>query len=292
MLSTVGQLTFNGLTIGLIYVILAAGLVLILSVTEIFFVAYGQFYMIGAYVAWYSVKSLGLPYFMALLLGVLATAILGIVSYILIFQRIQRTENRFLSTITAALGISLILGQAGLLLFPTTPQSIPSVFHGSYTLGGIVFGVDKLALIGMGVLVTVILFWVYEKQGIGRAMRAVSLLPDVAALQGINPNRIYLLTMGIGTALAGFAGGILAPSYNISPSMGNNVIASVLLMTMLGGMDSLLGAVAGGLVVGLILSFGQYFVGGIVQIYLFIIIGVIIFFRPNGLLGRRTDIGV
>jgi len=292
MFSTIGQLAFNGLTIGLIYVILAAGLVLILSVTEIFFVAYGQFYMVGAYVAWYAVRSIGLPYFLALLVGVLATAVLGILSYLLIFQRIQHSESRFLLTVTAALGLSLIVGQCGLLIFPTTPQSIPTVFHGSFTVGGIIFGVDKLALISMGVIVSVILFWVYETQGIGRAMRAVSLMPEVAALQGINPNRIYLLTMGIGTALAGLAGGILAPSYNINPSMGNNVIASILLMTMLGGMDSLLGAVAGGLVVGLILSFGQYYLGGIVQVYLFLIIGIIIFFRPNGLLGHRTDIGV
>ena len=291
-MSTIGQLAFDGLTIGLIYVILAAGLVLILSVTEIFFVAYGQFYMIGAYAVWYAVINLGLPYFLALLVGVLATAVLGILGYVLIFQRIQHTENRFLSTITAALGLSVILGQVGLLIFGTTPQSIPAVFHGSFVIGGVTFGVDKLALIGMGVVVTAILFWIYKTRGIGRAMRAVSLLPEVASLQGSNPNRIYMLTVGIGTALAGFAGGILAPSYGINPSMGNNVIASILLMTMLGGMDSLMGAVAGGLVVGLVLSFGQYYIGGIVQIYLFIIIGVIIFFRPAGLLGRRTDLGV
>lgn len=292
MLSTIGQLTFNGLSMGLVYVILAAGLVLILSVTEIFFVAYGQFYMIGAYATWYAVINLGLPYFIALLIAVLATALLGIICYIFIFQRMQRAENRFLSTITAALGISLILGEAGLLIFGTTAKSIPTVFHGSFDVGGVIIGVDKLSLIGMGVIVTLILFWVYETRGIGRAMRSVALMPEVAALQGINPDRIYLLTLGIGTALSGFAGGIFAPSYNIQPTMGNNVIASILLMTMLGGMDSLLGAVAGGLVVGLILSFGLYFVGGIVQIYLLVIIGIIIFFRPNGLLGHRTDLGV
>jgi len=292
MLSTWGQLAFNGLTIGLIYVILAAGLVLILSVTEIFFIAYGQFYMVGAYVTWYTAKSLDLPYFLSLVIGVLATAALGLLSYLFIFNRIQYSDTRFLSTITAALGLSLILGQVALLIFPTTPQSIPTVFHGALTLGKITFGVDKLALIGMGILVTIVLFYLYEKRGVGRAMKAVSLAPEVAALQGINAKKIYFLTMAIGTALAGFAGGILAPSYNISTSMGNNVIASILLMTMLGGMDSLLGAVAGGLVVGLILSFGQYYLGSIVQIYLFVIIGVIIFFRPNGLLGHRTDIGV
>jgi branched-chain amino acid transport system permease protein len=248
--------------------------------------------MLGAYAAWYAVTKLGLPYFLALLAAVLAMGLLGILGYVLIFQRIQRTEGRFLSTITAAMGLSLILGQAGLLVFGTTPKSIPTVFHGTLYFAGITFGVDKLALIGMGVVVALILFWIYETRRIGRAMRAVSLMPETAALHGINPNRIYMLTVGIGTALAGFAGGILAPSYGITPAMGNNVIASVLLMTMLGGMDSLIGAVAGGLVVGLVFSFGQYYLGGIVQIYLFIIIGIVIFFRPAGLLGRRTDLGV
>ncbi len=74
--------------------------------------------------------------------------------------------------------------------------------------------------------------------------------------------------------------------------MGTNVIANVLLMTMLGGMDSLLGAVVGGLIVGQILSFGQYYFGQMSIVYLFLVIGVVIYFRPNGLLGHRTDLGV
>lgn len=291
-MSVLLQLAFDGLTIGLIYIILAAGLVLILSVTEIFFVAYGQFYMWGAYIAWYSVSQLGLPYFVGLLVTIAATAILGLACYILIFQRMQRMEGRFLTTVTGALGISLILGQAVLLVFGTQPKSIPGVFSGAFDLGGVHFEVKKLVLIGLGVLVTLILFFVYEKTRVGRAMRAVALNADVAALHGIKPKRVYLLTMGIGCALAGLAGGILAPAYNLSSGMGTNVIASVLLMTMLGGMDSLLGAVVGGLIVGEFLSFGQYYFKQMSIVYLFLFIGIVIFFRPNGLLGRRTDLGV
>jgi branched-subunit amino acid ABC-type transport system permease component len=144
----------------------------------------------------------------------------------------------------------------------------------------------------MGIAITALMFWLYEKTKIGRAMRAVSYQPEVASLQGINTYRIYLVAMGLGTALAGFAGGIIAPSYGINPEMGNNILLTVLLMTMLGGMDSLLGAVVGGVVVGMVLSFGQYYIGGLVQIILFLVIGVIIYFKPAGLLGKRTDIGV
>lgn len=283
---------FDGITIGMVYVILAAGLVFILSITEILFIAYGMFYMIGAYAVWYAINLIHVSYFLALVVGVIATALLGVVSYILIFQRLQRVDGRFLATITAAMGLSLVLGQGGLIVFGTYPRSIPNVFQGSHELWGIPIGNDQLALIIMGVIVTVVLFYLYEKTRIGRAMRAVSYQPEVASLHGINVNRIYLITMGISTGLAGFAGAILAPRYSISPDMGNNILLSVLLMVMLGGMDSLLGALVGGLVVGLVLSFGQYFIGGLVQIILFFVIGVIIYFRPAGLLGKRTDIGV
>ena len=291
-MSLIGQLIFDGLTIGLVYVVLAAGLVFILSITEIFFIAYGMFYMIGAYAVWYAVNLLHLSYFFAMIAGVIVTSALGMLSYILIFQRLQRTEGRFLATITAALGLSMILSQGGLLVFGTYPRSIPGVFTGVFYLFGITINVDKLALMGMGVVVTIILFWLYEKTRIGRAMRAVSYQPEVASLYGINVNRIYIITIGISLGLAGFAGAIIAPSYGINPQMGNNILLTVLLMVMLGGMDSLLGAVVGGIVIGLVLSFGQFYIGGLIQIILFVIIGIVIFFRPAGLLGKRTDIGV
>jgi branched-chain amino acid transport system permease protein len=291
-LSLFFQLVFNGLTIGLIYVILAAGLELILNVTDIFFVAYGQFYMIGAYMTWYSVDSFHLPFFVGLLFGIVVTLGLGLLSYLAIFRKMQYRDGRFLTTVTGALGLSLILGQIALLVFGTQPKSIPSVFKGEVVLGGVTMGVDKLVLIITGIFVTLILFGIYEKTKLGRAMRAVSLNSEVAALHGINPLRTYLLTMGIGCGLSGLAGGLLAPAYNVQPSMGTNVIATILLMTMLGGMDSLLGAVVGGLVVGQILSFGQYYFHELSIVYLFLAIGLTIYFRPNGLMGRKKDMGV
>jgi branched-chain amino acid transport system permease protein len=291
-MSVILQLAFDGLTIGLIYVILATGLVLILSVTEIFFVAYGMFFMWGSYIAWYCVDRFGLPYLVGLLIAIVATALFGLLGYVLIFQRMQHTEGRFLTTVTGALGVSLILAQAVLLVFGTQPKSIPGVFTGAFDVGGVHIESKKLALIGIGVLVNIILFLVYERTRFGRAMRAVSLNSDVAALHGINPTRTYVLTMALGCALAGLAGALYAPAYNISSGMGNNVIATILLMTMLGGMDSLLGAVVGGLVVGEVLSFGQYYFGQMSIVYLFLIIGVIIYFRPNGLLGHRKEMGV
>lgn len=291
-MSLFGQLIFDGLAMGLVFVILAGGMVLITSVSKILFLAYGMFYTIGAYTVWYAVRELNLPYFLSLPIGLLLAGLLGILCYTVIFRRLKKSEGGFLATLIAALGLSLALNQSGLLIYGTVPKSVPGVFKGSLLIGDISISHDKLALIIMGISIVLILFWIYEKTSIGRAMRAVSFDDETASLQGINTNRIYMVTMGLGTALAGFAGGILAPTYGINPSMGANILWTIILMCMLGGMDSLPGAVVAGALIGQMLSFGQYFIGGTVQIMIFIIIGIVLYLRPQGLLGKGLDIEV
>lgn len=289
----IGQLIFDGLAMGLVFVLLAAGLVLIMSTTKILFLVYGAFYTIGAYGTWYSMNYLHLPYLPSLIIGIALSAIISMLSYLLIFRRLQKAgSSGFIATLIAAMGLSMVLNQGGLLIYGTLSRSIPTVFPGNLYVLGVNISIDKLVLIILSIIITLSLFWVREKTFFGRAMRAVAFLEESASLRGINAPLIYLLTIGLGCALAGFAGGILAPSYGINPSMGNNVLWSVMLMTMLGGMDSLPGAVLGGLVVGQILSFGQYYIGGSIQIYLFLIIGILLYFRPNGLLGHGIDVGI
>jgi branched-chain amino acid transport system permease protein len=285
-----GQLVFDGLATGLVFVMLAAGMVLIISVSKILFMAYGMFYTIGAYTTWYIMEIAGIPYVAALVAAVVTSAVLGAVVYLLVFRRLQKIPGAFMSTLIASIGLMMVLNQANLLIFGTSPRSIPSIFRGNVMILGVGMPVGKLALIVIGVVICVVLFLIYEKTALGRAMRAVSFLPETAALQGINATRIYMVAIGAGTALAGIAGGLIAPTYGMNTSMGSNVIWTVMLMCMLGGMDSLLGAVVGGLIIGQILSFGQYYIGSPVQIVLFLIIGVVLYFRPNGLLGRGIGI--
>ncbi len=283
---------FDGLAMGVVFVILATGMVLIASVDRILFMAYGIFYTIGAYITWYLIHTWHLQYLLALIIAVLGSGLLGIICYVLIFQRLQDKEGGFLATLIASMGLNMVLSQGELLIFGTSTAGIPTVFHGTFSVLGISITTAKIALIVISVAVAVLLFYVYEKTRIGRAMRTVAFLPQVAPIVGINNNRIYMLTLGIGTALAGIAGAILAPTYGLSPDMGGNILWTVMLMTMLGGMDSMLGAVAGGVVVGQLLSFGQFYIGAPIQIIIFIVIGIVLRFRPNGLLGRGVDIGV
>jgi branched-chain amino acid transport system permease protein len=284
LITLLGQLIIDGIVTGLVYVILAVGLVLILSVSRIFFIAYGQFYMLGAYIVWGSLTFLKFPYFLGLLMAVVATTLLGLLCYQFIFRYIQY-RGSFLANIVAAIGLMMIMGQAGLLIFGTIGRSVPSIFPGILSIGNISIPVEKLVLVILTLFIAVAAFFVYEKLKIGRAMRAVSLNPEAATLQGVKTNRVYLVTLGFGCALAGFGGGVMAPVYVIYPEMGSNIILSVLLVIMLGGMNSMIGAVLGGLVLGITLVFGQYFLGSMAQIFLFVVIGIIIFFRPGGLLG-------
>jgi branched-chain amino acid transport system permease protein len=287
-----GQLIFDGLAMGLVFVILASGLVLITSVNRILFMAYGMFYTIGAYTTWSCIEHLGVPYPVALLTGLVASGVLGIITYVLVLHRLNKLEGGFLSTLIASMGLLMLLNQGSLHLFGTQMQSIPPIFPGILHLNEITISYSKLGLIALSVATTIFLFLIYEKTSFGRSMRAVSYMPEGAALQGMNSTKIYIITMGLGTALAGFAGGAIAPAYSISPDMGANVVWTVMLMMMLGGMDSLLGAVVGGVVIGQILSFGQYYIGSAVQIVVLVFVGVVLYFRPAGLLGRGIDIGI
>ena len=286
MITLLGQLIIDGIVTGLVYVILAVGLVLILSVSRIFFIAYGQFYMLGAYIVWGSLALLRIPYFIGLLMAVIATSILGLLCYQFIFRYIQYRGGQFLANIVAAIGLMMIMGQGGLLVFGTIARSVPPIFPGILSIANISIPIEKLVLVILTLVIAIAAFFIYEKMKIGRAMRAVSLNPEAATLQGVKTSMVYLATMGFGCALAGFGGGVMAPVYVIYPEMGSNIILSVLLVIMLGGMGSMLGAVLGGLVLGITLVFGQYFLGSMAQIFLFIVIGIIIFFRPGGLLGK------
>lgn len=287
-----GQLFFDGLSMGLVYVVLATGLVLITSVNKVLFMAYGIFYTIGAYTTWYVMVTLKMNYVVGLLAAVVVTGVLGALIYRLIFQRLMKSEAGFMATLVASIGLMMLLNKANILVFGTQARSIPSVFSGVVTLGSVTMPVGKIVLIVLGIVVCLALFFVYEKTALGRSMRAVSIRPDTARLHGINGNWICMISLALGTILAGIAGGLIAPTAGMSTSMGTDVIWTVMLMCMLGGMDSMLGSVAGGLVIGQVLSFGQYYIGAKVQIIVFVFIGVVLYFRPNGLLGRGVDIGV
>ena len=286
------QLIVDGLAMGLVYVLLASGFNLIIGISRILFIAYGEFYMLGAWIIWGLMIPLKVPFFFALIAATIAPAILGAIVYQVIFRYIQFKEQQFLTNIVAAMGLMMLMSQATLFIVGTESRGIPSVIRGMVNVGGIRISYEKVVLIGLTLGVIIGLHLLLQKTKIGRAMRAVSFNPDVAALQAVNADFVYLGTMAVGCALAGFAGGVMAPVFAVSPKMGG-VTLLIILVVMLGGVGSMPGAILSGLILGQILSFGQYFLeSGVAQIIFFAAIAIILFFKPGGLFGQAQQISL
>lgn len=289
-MSTFIQIIVDGLAIGMLYVLLGSGANLIISISGILLIAYGEFYMIGAYILWGMMVVGKVPFFPALCVATIAPGILGGLAYRLIFHRIERMDRQFLNGIVAAIGLTAVIAQGVLLAFGTSARGVGTVFPGMIEVGGVRISLEKTVIILLGVAVLVALHFVLKRTRTGRAMRAVACNRDVAALQGVNPSRTYLMTMAIGCGLAGFAGGVMSPAYAISPTMGS-ITLLVLLVVVLGGIGSMVGSIVAGVILGLTLSFGQYYIGtGVSQIIFFAVVGLIKYFRPGGLFGQDTDI--
>jgi branched-chain amino acid transport system permease protein len=292
MATILAQLVVDGLGMGLVYALLASGINLIIAISGILFIAYGELYMLGAYILWGLVVLFKVPFFVALCAATLVPAILGGIIYRLIFQRIQFMRRQFLNSIVAAIGLMMLTEQGALLVFGTESRGMPSVFTGMLKMGGVSISIEKVVLVLLALAVLVSLQLLLQKTNVGRAMRAVSFNPDVAALQGVSPKRAYLGVMMIGCALAGFSGGIMAPVFALTPMMGMITLV-VLLVVMLGGIGSMTGAILAGLILGVTLSFGQYFIGsGLAQILFFVVIGLLLFFKPGGLFGQAEEMAL
>ncbi len=293
-LSLFGQLIFDGLATGLVFVILACGFIIIMSVSRIMFLAYGAFYTVGAYTTWYSMTYLHIHYILGLLIGVASACLVGLIAYSLIFRRLKLKYGKraFMSTLIGSIGLQMIITQMGVLLYGNQSRSIPNVFPGTFFFFDLHITFSRLVLIAISVSVALVLFYFYRRTVIGRSMRAVSIKPDLAAVHGINVNRIYLISLGLGCALAGTGGAMLAPIYGMDPAMGANIVWVVMLGTMLGGMSNLMGAVIGAIIIGQVLSFGLFFMGSLIQLVVYVGIMVLMYFRPGGILGRELDLGV
>jgi len=286
----------NGLAIGMLYVLIVLGMDMILRGTRILNFAHGQVYMLGAYAFYFSYQVFHLNFALALILSGLAMLALGVLSYLGVFAFVQKRftagtplSYRLLMSAMASVGLMMILQQGTLLVFGTKERGIPSIFPQILTFGDVRLPLERLFIVLISLLLCLLLYLLFFKTKLGKAMRAVSFDAEVCSLLGINTFWVYLLSFGIGCALAGFAGAIVAPVFSVSPDMGHGIITAALLVMMVGGVGSYKGALVGGLVIGLLSSFGFQFLGQLSQVLLFVFVIVFLIFRPGGLLGEAHD---
>lgn len=277
------QVFVNGLMLGLTYVLIASGFSLIYGIMRLLNFAHGEFYMLGAFATYLLCERLGVNYFAAMVLSMIIIAVLGILVYRFFFRPFRDQHD---PSLVIALGIAMLIGGLALLVFGEKDKSISPVFSGVIKVLGATLSMERVVVIIMAVILMAALTLYIKFSKTGQAMRAVSQDREAAALQGIGVDSTFMLCMAISSALAGAAGALLAPLFFVNPFLGMHAVLKALVVVVIGGLGSIPGAIAGGLLLGFVESFGNTFLGDITEILGFVMVMLVLLFRPQGLFGH------
>jgi branched-chain amino acid transport system permease protein len=276
-----------GLVNGSFYAILSLGLAVIFGMLNIINFSHGAVYMMGAFAAWMGLNYLGINYWGALILAPLVVGLFGML--------IEKTMLRWLYKLDHLYGLLLTFGLALIIegLFRNfygasgLPYAGPEIFSGAFDLGFMILPKYRAWVIFASLTVCFATWFVIERTRLGAYLRAGTENPQLTQAFGINVPRMVTLTYGFGVALAGFAGVLAAPIYQVSPLMGSNIIIVVFAVVVIGGMGSILGSILTGLGLGVIEGLTKVVWPEASAIVVFLIMAVVLVTRPAGLFGRE-----
>jgi len=277
----------NGLIIGSTYVLIAAGLTLIFGILDSINLAHGEFYMIGAFATYFLFSSLGLNFWLALIFSMIIVATFGVVIEKLVFRPLR--SQPLLNTMLVSIGLSVLFANVAQLLWSADPRIIKtSMVEQTIRFAGVTLNLQRLIVVVVAAFLMIGLHLLIKKTNIGKAMRSVAQDRDAAALMGVNIDKVYSFTFAIGCALAAAAGGLIGPIFLVYPTMGAVPFIKAFTVVILGGLGNVFGAIAGGLLLGVIESFGAAYISTMYKdTFAFIILILVLLFKPSGLLGRR-----
>jgi len=270
--------------LGSVYALVGMGLTLVWGVVGIVNIAHGEFVMLGAYLAFWLFSLLHLNPLFAVALSVPVFFGAGVLIHRKITERLVKEHE--LSALILTFGMSILIWNLAQFTFTNTYRSVPYL-TGSIPIMGLVFSKGKMASFALSILITGILFFFLKFSRWGKAIRATSQNPDVALVCGIDTVKMRMVTFGLGIALAGAAGSIISLQWVIFPQMGSTYIAKAFAIVVLGGLGNIHGALAGGLIIGVLEALvTQYLSAKMAQIIPSVTILVILLLRPTGLFKR------
>lgn len=283
------QQLVNGISLGSIYALIALGYTMVYGIIKLINFAHGDVFMVGAFIGFYAITGWGLGFFPALIVSMVACAIFGVIIERIAYKRL-RNATRIAALITA-IGVSLLI-EYGFIYFrgaglETYPNVLPTK---TFDVFGAQISSKSLLILGTSIVLMLVLQFIVHKTKTGKAMRAVSHDIDAAKLMGINVDRTISATFAIGSALAGAAGVIFGAYYTkIEPLMGVIPGLKAFVAAVLGGIGIIPGAMVGGLLLGVVetvvsaLGFSLWR-----DAAAFIILILILIFRPAGLFGKNS----
>ena len=290
----------NGLQLGILLFLIAAGLTLVFGVMGFINLAHGVQYMVGAYfaVAFYGLTG---NFLAAMVLALASALLLGLVLEFLIFRHLYERDH--LDQVLATFGIILFLNQATTVIWGPAPLIIPTpdFLSGSIPLvDGLLYPVYRLAIIAAGLAVAALLWFIVTRTRLGMLVRAGASNPDMVSALGVDVRRLFMIVFGFGAMLAGFAGVLSAPIFSVEPGMGDNLLIVAFVVIIVGGIGSIRGSFIAALLIGLVDTLGRSLMTDILKLFMdassanqigpaiasmliYVLMAAILFFRPTGL---------
>ena len=282
------QTVVNGIIQSGYYALASIGLVLVFGVMRVVNFAHGELVMVGAYTVWLVHAQYGAPYLLTVVLAILIVTGIGLLMERFLFR--PMTDNP-LGGLICSIGVLFILQVIATYVGGEGPsKQVPPPFAGTLIImDSIRIPYQRLFSISVSIAALVMLWYFLSRSKLGWAVRAVSMDREAAALQGISTVRISMIAIGVGAALAGLAGALIAPLTNINPHMGHNVIITAFIVTIVGGIGSLPGAVIAAVLYALFHTFmTTYFSGTIATISGLLIMVLVLIVRPTGIMGHKV----
>jgi branched-chain amino acid transport system permease protein len=290
----------NGLQLGVLLFLIAAGLTLVFGVMDLINLAHGVQYMLGAYlaVAFYGLTG---SFLVALVLALLATLVFALALEVLVFRQLYARDH--LDHVMATFGIILFVDQGVKLVWGAAPLSLPmpDLLSGSVVLmEGLLYPVWRLVVIGSGIAVALALYLLVGHTRVGMLVRAGAANAPLVSALGVNIRRLFMLVFGFGAMLAGFAGVMIAPILSVEPGMGDAILILAFVVIVIGGIGSIRGAFVAALMIGLVDTLGRSFAVDLLRLFMgpspartvgpalasmliYVLMAVVLTLRPAGL---------
>ena len=280
------QQAFNGLAIGAVYTLIALGLTVVFGILGIAHFAHGSVAMSGGYLAFLMVERLGWHYFVALAVGMVCGAVLGLLIERLAYRPVRNAPH--INAFIIALGLTMVFEGANLLIFGADQVVIPTPFREVFNFGGIAVSELRLiAILTAFVLISIVALLI-SRTKTGKSIRAVAQNRTAAILMGVNVEKVSMVVFAISSALGVSAGALVGALLAIAPGVGEGLAVKGFAVLILGGLGSIAGAIVGGVILGVSEAMAAGFISSAYKdVIAFFVMIVVLLFRPEGLLGKR-----
>ncbi|MBO6540024.1 MAG: branched-chain amino acid ABC transporter permease [Rhizobiaceae bacterium] len=288
MIDTLIATLVSGLVLGSLYALMASGLSVVWTTLGVFNFSHGALMMVSAFVAWTVSEALGLGLLVGIAAGTLSAALVGIIIERLLVRPFYGDRNMLLITVMTTLAAMIILEKSALIIWGARLKQLPRLIEGEISIFGATISAHEALLVALAPLLLIAIWQFTVRSTVGRSLRAVGQNQESASLIGIDVSKAFAIAFGLSAALAGLTGALLGSIRFITPTMGSEPLVKAMIVVIFGGLGSL-GATAGAAyVIGiiealLILWLGLYWT----PFALFLLMIVVLVFRPNGIFGGR-----